>query len=232
MILEMTKSEYPDDQTARNMILEVGRRMYEKRYVAANDGNISCKVSEDTIWVTPTGVSKGFMQEKDLIKMKLDGRIVEGEKKPSSEVRMHLRVYQEDKRVKAVVHAHPKFATLFAIANKPIDSRLLPEGIVQLGVVPCAKTVIPGTQDVPDSIAPYVNDYNAVLLGNHGVLTWSEESIMQAYYRLETVEYFAEIILYSKLFFGDNVNRYTDEQVDQLIEIRNRLGIHRGGRPT
>lgn len=231
MILEM-KEEYPDDQTARQMILEVGRRMYQNRYVASNDGNISCKVSEDTIWVTPTGVSKGFMQEKDLIKMNLDGEIIEGIRKPSSEIRMHLRVYQEDNRVKSVVHAHPKFATLFAIANKPIDSRILPEGIVQLGVVPCAKTVIPGTQDVPDSIAPYVNDYNAVLLGNHGVLTWSEEGIMQAYYRLETVEYFAEIILYANLFFGDKVNRYTDEQVDQLIEIRNKLGIHRGGRPT
>ncbi|MCI6637009.1 MAG: class II aldolase/adducin family protein [Bilifractor sp.] len=231
MILEM-KEEYPDDQTARQMILEVGRRMYQNRYVASNDGNISCKVSKDTIWVTPTGVSKGFMQEKDLIKMNLDGEIIEGIRKPSSEIRMHLRVYQEDNRVKSVVHAHPKFATLFAIANKPIDSRILPEGIVQLGVVPCAKTVIPGTQDVPDSIAPYVNDYNAVLLGNHGVLTWSEEGIMQAYYRLETVEYFAEIILYANLFFGDKVNRYTDEQVDQLIEIRNKLGIHRGGRPT
>ena len=92
--------------------------------------------------------------------------------------------------------------------------------------------MIPGTQDVPDSIAPYVNEYNAVLLGNHGVLTWSEESIIQAYYRLETVEYFAEIILYSKLFFGDQVNQYTDEQVNQLIGIREKLGIHRGGRPT
>ena len=81
MILEV-KNGYPDDSAARNMILEVGRRMYENRYVAANDGNISCKVSEDTIWVTPTGVSKGFMQEKDLIKMKLDGEILEGTLKP------------------------------------------------------------------------------------------------------------------------------------------------------
>ncbi|MCC6093419.1 MAG: class II aldolase/adducin family protein [Eubacterium sp.] len=226
------KIEYPDDQTAQEMILEVGRRMYERGYVAANDGNITCKVGPDTIWATPTGVSKGFMKRKMLIKMKLDGTILEGKNKPSSEIRMHQRVYQEDPRVMAVVHAHPKFATLFAIANKPIDSRILPEGIVQLGVVPCAKTVIPGTQDVPDSIAPYVNDYNAVLLGNHGVLTWSEDSILQAYYRLETAEYFAEIILYAHLFFGDDVNQYTDEQVDQLLETRSRLGIRKGGRPS
>ena len=224
--------EYPDDQTAQEMILEAGHRMYEKGYVAANDGNITCKVGPDTIWATPTGVSKGFMKKEMLIKMKLDGEILEGKEKPSSEIRMHLRVYQEDPQVMAVVHAHPKFATLFAIANRPIDSRILPEGIVQLGVVPCAKTVIPGTQDVPDSIAPYVNDYNAVLLGNHGVLTWSEDSMMQAYYRLETAEYFAEIILYGDLFFGDNVNKYTDEQVDQLIEIRSKLGIQKGGRPS
>jgi L-fuculose-phosphate aldolase len=226
------KREYPDDQTAQEMILEAGHRMYEKGYVAANDGNITCKVGPDTIWATPTGVRKGFMKKEMLIKMKLDGEILEGKEKPSSEIRMHLRVYHEDPQVMAVVHAHPKFATLFAIANRPIDSRILPEGIVQLGVVPCAKTVIPGTQDVPDSIAPYVNDYNAVLLGNHGVLTWSEDSMMQAYYRLETAEYFAEIILYANLFFGDNVNKYTDEQVNQLIEIRSKLGIQRGGKPS
>lgn len=227
-----SKVNYPDDKEAREMIVEAGRRMYAKGYVVSNDGNITCKCGPDTIWATPTGVRKGFMKEDMLIKMKLDGTIIEGTEKPSSEIRMHLRAYREDPEIMACVHAHPKYATLFAIANKPIDSRILPEGVVQLGVVPCAKTVIPGTDDVPDSVAPYINNYNAVLLGNHGVLTWSTEGLRQAYYRLETVEYFAEIILFSKMFFGDDVNRYTDEQIEQLIQIRRNLGITRGGRPT
>ncbi|MCH4032422.1 MAG: class II aldolase/adducin family protein [Lachnospiraceae bacterium] len=222
---------YPTDEEAKASIIDVGKRMYDRRFVASNDGNISCKVSEDTFWTTPTGVSKGFMTPDILVKMNLKGEILEGTCKPSSEVKMHMRVYQEDPEIKAVVHAHPMNATLFAVANRPINSRILAEGVVQLGVVPCAKTVIPGTQDVPDSIAPYVKDYNAVLLGNHGALTWSTEGVLNAYMRMESLEYFAEIILKSELYFHGEVNRFTDAQVDELIEIRKKLGTNRGGRP-
>ncbi len=222
---------YPSDKEAKEQILEVGRRMYKRGFVASNDGNISCKVSDDSFWTTPTGVSKGYMAEEMLVKMNLKGEVLEGTYKPSSEVKMHMRVYKEDDAVQAVVHSHAKYATLFAIANKPIESRILAEGVVQLGVVPCAKTVIPGTTDVPDSIAPYVKEYNAVLLGNHGVLTWSSCGLMDAYMRMESLEYFAEMVLKAKLFFGNDVNQYTDEQIEQLIEIRRKLGINRGGRP-
>ena len=222
---------YPSDEEAKKMIIEIGRRMYDRKYVVSNDGNISCKVTENTFWTTPTGVSKGFMNESMMVKMNLDGEILEGDHKPSSEVKMHMRVYQEESTVNAVLHAHSTYATLFAIANKPIESRILAEGIVQLGVVPCAKTVIPGTTDVPDSITPYIKDYNAVLLGNHGALTWSTYGLQDAYMKMESLEYFAEIILKSRLYFGDDVNCFTDTQIDELIAIRKKLGISRGGRP-
>ncbi len=223
--------QFPTDEEAKEYILEVGRRMYAKNYVVSNDGNISCKVSDHEIWATPTGMSKGYMTEDMLIKLDLDGNVLEGTAKPSSEIKMHLRVYKEDPELMAVCHAHPMHATLFAIANRPIDSKILAEGVVQLGVVPCAPTVIPGTSDVPDSIAPYVKDYNAVLLGNHGALTWSTKNVMDAYMRMESLEYFAEIILKSEQYFK-SVNEFTEEQVEELIKIRENLGIHRGGRPS
>ncbi|MEE1115119.1 MAG: class II aldolase/adducin family protein [Eubacterium sp.] len=222
---------YPSDKEAREQILEVGRRMYERGFVASNDGNISCKVDPDTFWTTPTGVSKGYMTEDMLVKMDLSGKILEGTHKPSSEVKMHMRAYVEDPEIRAVVHSHAKHATLFAVANKPIDSRILAEGVVQLGVVPCAKTVIPGSADVPDAIAPYVAKYNAVLLGNHGCLTWSRHNMMDAYMRMESLEYLAEMVLKAKLYFGDDVNKFTDEQIDALLITREKLGISGGGRP-
>ena len=119
--------QYPTDAQARKLILEVGRRMYEKNFVAANDGNISCRVSEDTIWTTPTGVSKGFMTEEMLVKMRLDGTVLEqGESGPSSEVKMHIRIYQENPLAQAVCHAHPPVSTSFAIAGMALDRAIYP----------------------------------------------------------------------------------------------------------
>ena len=108
--------EYMGDYEAKQLILEVGRRMYNKNFVAANDGNISCKVGDNELWTTPTGVSKGYMTEDILVKVDLDGNILRGSTKPSSELKMHLRVYRENPQVKSVVHAHPPVATSFAIA--------------------------------------------------------------------------------------------------------------------
>ena len=221
--------KYPSDSEARKLILEAGRRAYEKGYVVSNDGNITCKVSDDTIWTTPTGVSKGFMTEDMLIKTDLDGRVIEGHCKPSSEVKMHLRAYRENPDIGAVVHAHPLTATAFAIAGMPLEDAILPEGVVQLGVVPCAPFAMPGSQDVPDSIAPYCREYNAVLLGNHGAVTWGKD-VMQAYMRMESLEYYAQIILLNR-FIMKKANTMSESDIDELIRIRTGLGILTGGRP-
>ena len=111
---------YPSDLEAKRDILEVGRRMYAKNFVASNDGNISCKVSDRTLWCTPTGVSKGYMTDEMLVLMDLDGNVLRGSWKPSSEMKMHLRVYNENPSVRAVVHAHPPVSTSFAIAGIPL----------------------------------------------------------------------------------------------------------------
>ena len=231
MISLQSAIRYPSDAEAKRLILEVGRRMYEKNFVAANDGNISCRVSEDTLWTTPTGVSKGFMTEDMLVKMRLDGTVLQqGEAGPSSEVKMHIRVYLENPDAQAVCHAHPPVSTSFAIAGMALDQAIYPEALVNLGVVPCVHYELPGSQGIPDSIAPYARDYNAVLLGNHGAVTWGRDPT-EAWYRLEAVEHYAMITIYTTRFLG-RANVLSERQIDDLLDIRSKLGIKAGGRPV
>ncbi|WML34829.1 class II aldolase/adducin family protein [Clostridium sp. OS1-26] len=209
---------YSSDSEARESIVDIGRRIYEKGFVAANDGNVSCKVGPNTIWVTPTGVSKGFMSTDMMVKTDMDGNIIEGKLKPTSELKMHLRVYKENPDIMAVTHAHPPIATSFSIAGISLDKPILPEGIVQLGTVPVARYATPGTQAVPDSIAPYCKTHNAVLLANHGALSWGKD-IYQAYYRMESVEYYASILLYTGYIIGKQ-NELSPSQVEELSGAR------------
>ena len=118
---------YPSDAQAKAEILDAGRKIYQRGLVAANDGNLSVRVGDNALWVTPTGVSKGAMTEDMLVKLSLDGTVLEGTRKPSSETKMHLRIYQENPAVRAVVHAHPPAATAFAAAGLPLDRPVLQE---------------------------------------------------------------------------------------------------------
>jgi L-fuculose-phosphate aldolase len=220
---------YATDFEARKMIIDIGKRMFLKGFVAANDGNISVKVGPNAIWVTPTGVSKGYMEPEMLVKLDLNGRRISGEKKPSSEILMHLRVYRENPEVTAVVHAHPPVATSFAIAGIPLDRAILIEAVVNLGVVPIAPYATPGTDEVPDSITPFCRSHNAVLLANHGAVTWGQD-LQQAYFRLESLEHYATMMMYASNFLG-RVNELTCNQVSRLVQIREGLGIHSGGVP-
>ncbi|WP_349673690.1 class II aldolase/adducin family protein [Lacrimispora sp.] len=221
--------KYMSDFEAKKAILDIGKRMYDKGFVASNDGNISCKVGPNTIWTTPTGVSKGFMKQEMLVKMDLNGRVLMGNSKPSSEVKMHLRVYQENPDVQAVTHAHPLVATSFAIAGISLDAAVLTEAVLGLGSIPIAKYATPGTEEVPDSIAPFVNTHNGVLLANHGALTWGKD-IFQAFYRLESIEYYATILMYTGNIIGRQ-NVLSCDQVNKLLDIRQKLGITAGGIP-
>ena len=225
-------SAYPTDREAKTLLLEAGRRLYERGFVASNDGNMSVLVSAGTLWTTPTGVSKGFMTEDMLVKTDLAGTVLEGTRKPSSELKMHLRVYQENPDLRAAVHAHPSAATSFAIAGLPLDRPILPEAIVQLGTVPVAPYAEPGTQAVPDSIAPFCRDFGGVLLANHGALTWGYD-LTQAYYRMETLEYYAQVTINSVFLLG-RANALTGEQVERLTEQRQRLDAARreAGNPS
>ncbi|UII55518.1 class II aldolase/adducin family protein [Cytobacillus spongiae] len=224
------KTKYLSDFEAKKLICEIGRRIYNKNFVAANDGNISVKCGPNTIWTTPTGVSKGFMTPDMMVKMDLGGKVISGKMKPSSEVKMHLRVYNENPEVNAVVHAHPPVATSFAIAGINLEKPISPEAVVLLGTVPVAPYATPGTQEVPDSIAPYCKDHNAVLLANHGALTWGRD-LIEAYYRMESLEHYALMHMYSNNIIN-KANELSCTQIDDLIQIRQKLGINTGGVPS
>jgi L-fuculose-phosphate aldolase len=184
-----------DSVNAKLQICQIGRRLYELGYGAANDGNLSIRVGGDEIWTTPTAVSKGFMTEDMLVKVDLAGNILEGNRNPSSEIKLHLEVYSKLPSVNAVIHAHPPLATAFAVCRKPLDKNYMPEGIVALGAVPVAEYATPSTDAVPSSVRPFLKgEHCAVLLANHGVLTW-EETLEGALFKLQTVEYMAGIYI-------------------------------------
>lgn len=223
------QDKFPNDFEVKKAILEIGRRMYAKNFVASNDGNISAKVSENTLWCTPTGVSKGYMTEDMLVLIDLDGQVLKGSYVPSSEMKMHLRVYKENPAVGAVVHAHPPASTSYAIAGRPLNRAILTEAVMGIGEIPIAPYAMPGTEEVPDSIAPFVNTHNGCLLANHGALTWGKDA-MEAWMRMESVEYYALVSMYTNGLIGQ-ANELTCDQVDRLIERRTNSGIMTGGRP-
>lgn len=215
--------EYISEKKAKKAIIDIGQRMYIKNFVAANDGNISVRTGENEVWTTPTGVSKGFMKKKMLVKVDLDGNVLEGERRPSSEVQMHLRAYKENAGLRAVCHAHPPVCTCFSIAGIPLAEPILAEAVITLGDVPVIPYAELGSREIPDGIAPYCHTHQGVLLANHGAVTWAGD-IYAAYYRLESMEYYANILMITDKILGKQ-NRLTPEQIERLMEMREKFGI-------
>jgi L-fuculose-phosphate aldolase len=212
----------------RQEIVEAGRRLYLAGLVASNDGNISVLDDDGGVWCTPTNVSKGFMTEDMIIKIDRDGKVLDGDLKPSSEIKMHLALYRENPSLRAVVHAHPPAATTFASAGVALDKAILQETVIQLGVVPVAPYALPGSAELATGLAPYCREYNAALMEYHGVTTWGE-SLKQALHRMESVEYYAKITLNLRAL---GIERpMTQEQIDGLLALRPAWGVHGGGRP-
>ena len=181
-------------QTERDLICRIGRLLYDRGYVAANDGNISVRCG-DRLVMTPSGVSKGRMTPDMLLVTDLEGNVLEGNRHPTSEGKMHLAVYRHRPDVRAVVHAHPPVSTAFAACRKGLETPYLAELVVGLGTVPCTPGfAMLSTEEVPESVVPYLPDHNAVLLANHGSLTWGGD-LWEAFDRMETVEHTAKIVL-------------------------------------
>lgn len=183
----------------RKKICDIGRRMYDRKMVAANDGNISVKLSDNEFLCTPTGVSKGFMTPDCICKIDRDGNVIEAGDgfRPSSEMKMHMRVYKTRPDVGAVVHAHPIFATTFAVCHTPLSQPITAEAVMFLGTVPVAPYGTPSTSEIPDAIEPLLKDNDQLLLANHGALTYGPD-LLSAYYKMESVEFYAELLYRSR----------------------------------
>ncbi len=202
----------------------IGKRVYDRGMVASNDGNFSVKLNDNEFLCTPTGVSKGFMTPEYICKVDANGNVLEANEgfRPSSEIRMHLRIYQKRPDVNAVVHAHPLYATTFAIAGQPLMDPIMPEAVLFLGDVPLAKYGTPGTMEVPDSVEPFLDQYDAVLLENHGALSYAD-TLLSAYHKMESVEFYAQLLYQTKMVGGPQI--LPQKRVEQLYEIRRNMGL-------
>ena len=205
-------------------ICEIGRRIYNDGFVAANDGNISVKVNDNEFYCTPTGVSKGFMTPDMIIRIDGTGKKIEGKLNPSSEIKMHLRVYRERPDVNAVVHAHPPIATAFTVAGVNLDQYILPEAILTIGAVPTCDYGTPSTEEIPDSLIPYVQNHDAFLLKNHGALTVGN-TLTKAFFTMEEVEFNAKICMAAKQLNNGNIDEIPCEQLEKLMELRKKFNL-------
>ena len=208
-------------------ICDIGKRIYDHGFVAANDGNISVKVGPNEWYCTPTGVSKGYMTPDMIIRIDGDGNKIDGRLNPSSEIKMHMRVYKERPDVNAVVHAHPPVATAFTVAGVELDQYILPEAILTIGNVPTCDYGMPSTMEIPDSLMPYIQKHDAVLLKNHGALTVGN-TLLRACVTMEEVEFNAKINLYARQI-GAGANSRIDEisceELERLMELRKKMGL-------
>lgn len=208
----MTDYEFSQAQA----ICDIGRKLWQLGFVAANDGNISVRLPDGTFLTTPTGVSKSMLEPGMIIKMNAANEVVEPAAlpgyRPTSEFKVHLRCYAERPDINAVVHAHPPTATGFAIARIPLDDYTLPEAIFTLGSVPLAPYATPGSAEVADSVAPFLEHHDTILMESHGAISVGVD-ITQAYYRMETLEHFAKVSLVARQLGGAR-----DLPMDKILE--------------
>jgi L-fuculose-phosphate aldolase len=206
----------------RAAIVEAGRRLYARGYTASNDGNISARLDDRRLLMTPKSVCKGFMSPDMMVITDLEGKKLAGERDPSSEMQMHLEVYRQRPDAGAVVHAHPPIATGFAVAGIPLDRAVLAEVVTTLGSVPIAEYATPSTKELPEAVRKYVKAHDGMLLANHGALTLGAD-VFAAYYKMETIEHFAHISLVARLLGGERL--LSRQEVERLQGLRGMYGI-------
>lgn len=203
-------------------ICEVGRKIYAKGFAAANDGNISYRISDKEVFCTPTLVSKGALKPDDICTVDMTGKQIAGRKKRTSEVLLHLEIYKKNPGVKAVVHCHPPHATAFSVAGEAIPTCVLPEFEVFLGPVPTTAYETPGAQGFADTITPFLHTAKIAVLKNHGTVAWAE-TVDRAYWWTEILDAYCKILLIAKQV--GNVERISEPKVKELLDLKERFGI-------
>ena len=209
----------PSDRQHRLAIVQFGGLLLANGFVAATDGNLSVRLDSKHLLVTPTCISKGRMRTSDLVIVDMEGRRVAGKRRVSSEIGMHLLIYRLRPDVQGIVHAHPPTATGFAASGLDLNRPLVCEVVVGLGSIPLARYGTPGTPELTDVLEPLIPDHDAILMANHGVVTFGS-SLESAYMKMETVEHFAKISLVTHLL--GNAQPLGAKEVEKLNEVRHR----------
>ena len=217
------------DYESRLEILRFGKMLHERGLIAATDGNISVRLNEDSVLITPTCISKGMMSTEDLLVVDMHGHRLSGFRDVSSESAMHMTIYRMRPDVHAIVHAHPPTATGFAACGLALDQALISEVLLSLGSVPLARYATPGTSELSEALEPFIPDHDAVLMANHGVVTYGAD-LTQAYLNMETVEHFAKIALVVKQLGCEHP--LAADQVSKLQEMRQRIQHYKSEQRT
>ena len=214
-----------EERGLRQAICDIGLKVWQRGYVAANDGNISVRMDDGAVLCTPTGISKGSLTPEMICKLKIDGTIISEQPpyKTSSEVKVHLRLYQEDEKVRAVIHAHPIYGTAFAIGGHQLVNKMMPENILAMPVIPVAPYATPSTMQLAENIVPFVHDYSVCLMEMHGALSWGP-SLLITYQNMERLEYTAKLTyLCAQMGFGSR--ELPEAEISKLISMRSQYGL-------
>lgn len=202
----------------KSELIEACHKVYDKGFVAAYDGNLSVRKNKNTFLITPSGICKGELTEKDLLEIDINGNLVKGKGKVSTESKLHLLAYKKRPDIKSVIHCHPVHATAFATAGKDLTQPVFPEVLLTLGPVPLCKYATPSSEDLANSILPYIQNCWALLLANHGAVTFGK-SIKEAYYRMEKLEHTAHTLIMTRLIGKEKI--LSQKNVKELFEIAN-----------
>ncbi len=213
---------YKSSITAKRAIIDAGKRLYHHGYVAANDGNITARMEDGTIWCTPTGVSKGAMTEDMLVLVDENGKVLEGTRQVSSEISLHLAIYRENPDLGGIVHAHGPGATAWAAYGKPWDMGISLDSALHLGVVPCAPFAVTGSRELALSAAPFCTRHTAVFLEHHGSVTWGTD-VKQALFRTEVLEQTFKI--YANMRTFGEIRLLSNRALDEVEEVKRKYGI-------
>src|SRR5438309_3832211 len=213
----------PTDYQYRRDIVRFGEMLHSLGFIAATDGNLSVRLDENRILVTPTGMSKGMMTPSDLVVVDMNGRKLKGKLQVTSEIGMHLLIYRMRPDVRGIVHAHPRTATGFAAAGMALNQPLVCEVVIGLGLIPLAPYGTPGTPELAKTLEPLIPQYDAILMANHGVVTYGAD-LQSAYMKMETVEHFAQIALVTQILGRQQL--LDGEELEKLVAARKKyLGI-------
>ena len=209
----------PTERQLRQSLVRFGRMLHAQGFVAATDGNLSARLDSERVIVTPTGFSKGMMSTGDMVIVDMSGKKLGGSCNASSEIAMHLTIYAMRPEVGAVVHAHPCSATAFASAGMALDEPLCSEVVIALGTVPLAPYATTGSTELSDSLRPFIRDHEAILMANHGVVSYGED-ILHAYLKMELVEHYAKIVLATRQLGSKKL--LDQRELGKLLEARSR----------
>lgn len=210
------------EQQARQLFCEIGRRCYAKNFVEANGGNFSYRLADGRIVATPTMISKGFMEPDDMVILDTGGNQIGGHRGKTSEILMHLTFFEHRPDVRAVIHAHPRHASAFAVTNTPVPKCVIPEVEIFVGEVPITDYETPGTPKLSEQLLPVIHDFDVFLLANHGAVALGR-TVMEAFWRIEILDAYCQVLLLARQL--GEITQVTDQHMRELFQIKKRLGL-------